>query len=152
MNVRQFLVERGVTFDLVPHREAYDAQRIAHAMHVPGQDFAKTVMLRVDDGFNYVVAVMPAHKRIDFDQLSGVLAGCKLELATEIEITSQCPDCELGVVPPFGSQYDMKTIVDTSLVDDDEITFEGNNHHEAIRIRFEDYRNLENPMMAQFAV
>ena len=46
----------------------------------------------------------------------------------------------------------MKTIVERSLTADEEIVFEGNNHREAIRMRYEDFRDIEQPLVARFAV
>jgi len=45
----------------------------------------------------------------------------------------------------------MKTIVDEGLADDEEIVFEGNTHDEAIRMRFDEFRRLEEPLVAAFA-
>ena len=55
-------------------------------------------------------------------------------------------------LPPFGSRYGLKTIVDSTLAEDEVILFEGNTHHDAIRMKFDDYRRLENPVVASFAV
>jgi Ala-tRNA(Pro) deacylase len=96
------------------------------------------------------VAVLPATRNINFDQASQALGGSKLALATEVEITEHCPDCEIGVLPPFGSQYGMKTIVDESLAADDEIVFEGNTHRDAIRMKFNDFQRLEQPLIVRF--
>ena len=90
----------------------------------------------------YVVAVLPANKAVDFVQASRMMGGSKLQLANEIEISQRHPDCEIGALPPFGSRYGMKTMVDESLTADKEIVFEGNTHHEAIRMAFEDFRQL----------
>jgi Ala-tRNA(Pro) deacylase len=79
------------------------------------------------------------------------LGGAKVELATEVEIGAHCPDCEFGVLPPFGSWYGMRTIVDSSLAEDEAIVFEGNTHAEAIRMRFDEFRQLEDPLIAPFA-
>ena len=95
---------------------------------------------------------LPATKTIDFEKVSAALGGSRVELATEIEIMRHCPDCELGALPPFGSQYGMKTLVEESLGRDEEIVFEGNNHHEAFRMRYKDYRDIEQPLVARFAV
>ena len=54
-------------------------------------------------------------------------------------------DCELGALPPFGSQYGVRTLMDRMLLEDEEIVFEGNTHHEAIRMRHKDYASLEHP-------
>jgi Ala-tRNA(Pro) deacylase len=152
MNVATFLKERKCWFERLPHQPTYSAQRMAHEIHVRGQEVAKTVLLRADGGYRFVVAVLPANKMIDFSLASGLLGGSKLELATEIEIATHCPDCEFGVLPPFGSRYGMRTIVDSSLAMDEEIVFEGNTHVEAIRMKFAEFCRLENPLIAPFAV
>jgi Ala-tRNA(Pro) deacylase len=151
MQVSRFLTDRGVDFQLIDHPATYDAQRFAQAVHTPGRDVAKTVLLRAEKGYVFVVAVLPADKQVDFDKAAKVLGGGTLELASEAEIGKHCPDCETGVLPPFGSQYGMKTMVDRSLCEDDEIVFEANTHREAIRMKFADYRRLEEPLVASFA-
>ena len=45
----------------------------------------------------------------------------------------------------------MKTLVDESLTEDEQIVFEGNNHHEAYRINFADFQRLEQHIVAAFA-
>lgn len=150
MNIEKFLGDRQVAFDLIPHFETHDAQRMAATLHVPGREVAKTVLLRADRGYKYVVAVLPAHKVVDLERASEMLGGTQLELATEVEIADHCPDCELGALPPFGSQYGMKTLVDESLTEDVQIVFEGNNHHEAIRMEFADFREIEEPVIGSF--
>ena len=151
MKVPEFLKERHVDFDLIPHRDTYDAQRMAATIHVTGREVAKTVLLRADRGYAFVVAVLPANKSVDFELASELLGGSRLELATEVEIAQHCPDCEFGALPPFGSQYAMKTIVDESLLDEEELVFEGNTHHEAIRMKVEDFREIEQPLVGSFA-
>jgi Ala-tRNA(Pro) deacylase len=151
MNIAQFLSDKHVSFESLPHIDTYDAQHLAQALHVPGRDVAKTVLLRADGGFAYVVAVLPATKNVDLDQASQSLGGSKLALATELEISDHCPDCEMGVLPPFGSQYGMKTIVDESLAAEEEIVFEGNTHRDAIRMKFSDFQRLEQPLIVRFS-
>ncbi len=150
MNVENFLTERNIAFDLIPHRETHDAQRMAATLHVPGRGVAKTVLLRANDPDTYIVAVLPANKAVDVERASTIVGGSQLELATEVEISQHCPDCDIGALPPFGSQYGMKTIVDDSFIEDNEIVFEGNNHHEAIRMGFEDFRQIEQPLLGSF--
>jgi Ala-tRNA(Pro) deacylase len=150
MNVTDFLMERNIEFELIQHRETHDAQRMAVTIHVPGREVAKTVLLRANGGYVYFVAVLPANKAVDFERASQMLGGSKLDLATEVEISQHCPDCEIGALPPFGSQYGMKTMVDESLTEDKKIVFEGNTHHEAIRMDFEDFHQIEQPLIGSF--
>lgn len=151
MNVADFLTKQGVGFELISHRETHDAQRMAATMHVPGREVAKTVLLRTDGGSTFVVAALPANATVDLERVSQALGGGKVELALEAEISQHCPDCEVGALPPFGSQYGMKTVLDESLTEDEEIVFEGNTHHEAIRMMLDDFRRIEQPQIASFA-
>ncbi len=126
------------------------AQYLAHELHVRGREVAKSVLLRANGDYTCVVAVLPANKNIDFGKASKLLGGAKVQLANEVEIAAHCPDCDFGVLPPFGSRYGMKTIVDASLAEDEEIWFEGNTHDEAIRMKFEEFCKLEQPLIAPF--
>lgn len=147
MNIQTFLHGRGVRFDILTHEPTYDAQHMAQAVHVSGHEVAKTVLVRADHAYSYIVAVLPATRMIDFAKASRALGGAELALATEVEMSSLCPDCEIGALPPFGSQYGLKTVVDESLLLDEHIVFEGNTHAEAIRMRLDDFRNLEHPLV-----
>lgn len=152
MNVSTFLDNQKCWYEHVAHRATYGAQRVAGQLHVPGHEVAKTVLLRVQPKREYVVAVLPADMTIDIKRAKALLDARRLELATEPEIATFCTDCEFGSLPPFGSKYGLKTIVDSSLAEDDTIVFEGNTHHDAYRMRFDDFRRLENPEIASFAV
>lgn len=151
MNIAEFLTKQSVRFENLPHLATYDAQHLAQTLHVPGREVAKSVLLRANGGYRYLVAVLPATKKIDFAKASAALGGSKIRLATEIEVSEHCPDCEFGVLPPFGSQYGMVTLVDESLTRDEEIVFEGNTHRDAIRMRFADFRRIEEPLIVDLA-
>jgi Ala-tRNA(Pro) deacylase len=152
MNVTKFLEEGRYEFERVPHRPTYSAQHLAHELHVRGREVAKTVLLRANGDYTFVVAVLPANKNIDFREASKLLGGAKVQLATEVDIAEHCPDCDFGVLPPFGSRYGMKTIVDASLAEDEDIWFEGNTHDEAIRMKFAEFCRLEEPLVAPFTL
>jgi len=102
MSMKHFLQRSRVPFEVIAHPAAFDAQHLAHALHIPGQRVAKTVLLRIGHHDRYVVAILPSTYRIDFAKLSSFFGGATVELATEHEIGLRCPDCEFGVVPPFG--------------------------------------------------
>jgi Ala-tRNA(Pro) deacylase len=105
----------------------------------------------MDHGYHYAVAILPATHLIDLDAVSRLLGGARMELATEYEIAQRCPDCETGVLPPFGSMYGLETVLDESLRGAVQIVFEANTHQEAIRMAGEDFMRLENPLVGDFA-
>jgi Ala-tRNA(Pro) deacylase len=149
MNVQQFLKEHSVSFDVLEHRPTFDAQRMAQTLHVRGNEVAKSVVLHADD--RYVLAVLPATHKVDFAKARELLGARNVALASEEDFGRIFPDCELGALPPFGSQYGLVTLVDEPLTKDEQIVFEGNNHHEAIRMSFAEFRELEKPKVGAFS-
>ncbi len=145
MNVQEFLHEQGVPFNALEHQTTFSAQRMAHSLDVPGENVAKTVVLKVDG--EYVLIVLQATRQVDTSMVRDVLRAEQVELASEEELAKLFSDCELGVIPPFGSRYGMKTLVDESLIDDEYIVFEGNRHDEAVSMRYYDFDNLEQPQI-----
>jgi Ala-tRNA(Pro) deacylase len=152
MDIADFLSLRECWYEHIPHQPTYSAQHLAHQLHVSGQEVVKSVLLRATNGGNrFIVALLPASKNVDFGRTAKLLHAGEVLLATELEIAAHCPDCDFGVLPPFGSRYGMKTIVDTSLTRDDEIWFEGNTHKEAIRMKFSDFQRIEQPQIGEIA-
>jgi Ala-tRNA(Pro) deacylase len=149
MDVRKFLDGHGVPYEALPHRPAYDAQRLAQAVDETGYHVAKTVLLKGDS--DHLLAVLPATHRVDLADVTQRLRVDRLELASEEEVVERFPDCETGAVPPFGSRYGMTTLVDEALSEQEEIVFEGNTHEEAIRMRFADYFELEKPVVTRLS-
>ena len=145
MSMKHFLQRHHVPFEVIAHPAAFDAQHLAHALHRSGREVAKTVLLRIDHGKHYVVAVLPSTHMIDFKELSVFFEGAVVELATEHEIAQRCPDCEFGVLPPFGTHYGLQTIVDAALADDEHICFESDSFTEAIRMKYADFYDYERP-------
>lgn len=149
MRLPEFLDAHDVAYEVIAHRNTYDAQRMAAEIHVSGRNVVKSVLLRADNGYVYVVALLPANRQLDLAAVSAGLGGSRIELASEEDVSKHCPDCELGTLPPFGSQYGMKTIADESLLKLGQIVFEGSRHNESIRMRFEDFRRIEEPLVAR---
>ena len=149
MNVRQYLDQSRKHYDVLMHLETHSAMGMAQAVHIPGDEVAKPVILKADG--NYVMAVIPATYRIDLDKAREAFHVRALELARETDFGRLFPDCERGARPPFGSQYGMPTVVDEALTRDEQIVFEGNSHREAYRMSFEEFDQLERPRVADIA-
>jgi Ala-tRNA(Pro) deacylase len=149
MRLDDLLVSRHIPFQRLPHRRTYTANRMAQVLHVKGREVAKTVLLKTSQG--HMLAVLPATHQIDLEQLREDLGDPHIELAGEEDMDRLFPDCERGAVPPFGSLYQVPTIMDDSLAQDETIVFEGPDHEQAIRMSFHDYETIEHPRRAHFA-
>lgn len=150
MNVQQFLAGQGKPFEVIEHPSTFTASHMAQAVHVAGDLVAKSVVAKADD--QYVLLILPATCRVDLDSVREALGAQCLELADEREFAMLFPECELGAVPPFGSQFGMKSIVDSALTQADQIVFEGNTLREAIRMSYRDFAELEKPVVARFSI
>jgi Ala-tRNA(Pro) deacylase len=149
MRLDDFLNNRHVHFEKLPHRRTYTANRMAQALHVKGREVAKTVLLRTESG--HMLAVLPASHHIDLEQLRIDLGDERVAIAAEEEMDSLFPDCERGAMPPFGSLYHLSTLMDESLAEDENIVFEGSDHEQAIRMSLHDYETIEKPRRGHFA-
>ncbi|RUL89659.1 aminoacyl-tRNA deacylase [Tautonia sociabilis] len=149
MCIRGYLLEHRVRFEAMLHRPAATASRRAKSVHVPGDQVAKSVLVRADDRF--VLAVLPSTHRVELDRLAAVLEADRVRLATEDELAGIFTDCERGAVPPFGSVYGLTTVVDSSLAAWAEIVVEANLRHEDLRLRYRDFEAIEGPIRARFA-
>lgn len=147
MNIKRFLDERRISYKVYRVAETFDAPHLAAELHVPGSNVAKTVLVRANGGFRYFVLVAPAMARLDFTKISHALGGAEVRLATEFEIAERCPDCEFGLLPPFGSTFATETIVDESLAKHSDLFFRGDSHEEAIRLSYRDFYDLEHPLV-----
>ena len=152
MNAQEFLEDRGIEFDVIQCPDPYDPPHQSQTVLGSDWNVAKTVLLKADHGYAYIVAILPARARADLAKISATMGGSKIEFATEFDIETYCPDSEYGALLPFGTHYALKTLVDESLVDAGRILFKGTSHQEAIRMRYEDFQRLESPLVADFAI
>ena len=147
--LKGFLDENGVKYVTISHSRSFTAQEVAASAHIPGKEVAKTVIVNIDG--EMAMVVLPAPLSIDFDQLRSVTGASSVTLATEDEFKGRFPQCEVGAMPPFGSLYDMRTFMDASLTEDEEIAFNAGSHTEVIRMSFGDYMRLERPVELSFS-
>jgi len=148
--LKEYLDHEKVAYEVLTHSETYTAQERAQALHVPGKNLAKVVMLKV--GERFVMAVLPANWKVDLKRLKDIFQTPHVKLATEEGFRGLFPDCELGAMPPFGNLYGLQVYVDRSLAEDEEIVFQAGTYHDAVKLRYRDFAALVHPMVAEFHV
>ncbi|MDP1948849.1 MAG: YbaK/EbsC family protein [Nitrospirota bacterium] len=146
--LQTYLDSHKIAYKLLSHDKAFSSQRTAEALHVPGDLFAKVVVVKADERF--VMAVVPSTWRVDFKRLEEALDSKHVRLATEHELAELFPDCEVGTMPPFGNLYNMNVYVDQLLSQDEHIFFEAGTHTGAMKLRYRDFAELVHPLVAQF--
>jgi Ala-tRNA(Pro) deacylase len=145
----EFLTSHNIKYILISHSPAVTAQGIAGLTHIPGQEMAKTVMVKLDG--RLAMVVLPAKYHVDLALLKKNAKSKSASLATEEEFRGSFPDCETGAMPPFGNLYGMPVFADQTLEIDKEIAFNAGTHRELIRMTWEDYKRLVEPKIIRFA-
>ena len=148
--LKEFLDREGVKYVSILHSTAYTAQEVAQSAHIPGDEMAKCVMIKVDG--KMAMAVLPASYQVDFGLLREAIGADHVTLAREREFADLFPQCELGAMPPFGNLYGMPVYVAQKLTEDDAIAFNAGTHRELIRLSYPEYARLVQPTVIRFSV
>lgn len=150
MKLGEYLAEKGVAFQSFEHPPAYTAQEVAAEEHVSGNLIAKAVVVQANG--KYALCALPASYKLDMAKVARVLKAQTVRLADEGEMAELFPDMEVGAEPPMGQLWNLPTLVDRHLAEDDEIVFQSGTHRNAIRMRYTDYEVLTKPKVADLAV
>jgi Ala-tRNA(Pro) deacylase len=148
-SVQEYLRRSNLPYSVIRHMPAFTAQEEAAVTHVPGRDWAKAVICFVDG--QPVQAVLPADHEVNLYALMQLAGAEDIRLADEAELDWLFPDCERGAMPPFGPLYHQRVFVDESLVDEEEIVFNGGTHRDAVCMRYADFAALTRPVIGRFA-
>ena len=73
--VKGFLDENNIDYKVLPHRETYTAQEIAAALHVPGQELIKVVVVKCAKGC--VMTLLPASYKLNMGKVKKILGDNK---------------------------------------------------------------------------
>ena len=139
ITLAQYLVNGGIEYDLVPHPHTETASASAAASQVPADSVAKAVVVKSRDGF--MLAVVPASRHIQFDELQRLL-GSEVGMANEEQIETLFIDCEPGSVPALGAAYGLNVVVDDSLAQQPDIYFDGGDHANLIHVSGINFQKL----------
>ncbi|MGH1537129.1 MAG: aminoacyl-tRNA deacylase [Gammaproteobacteria bacterium] len=143
-----YLIDKDIRYSIIPHMATYTAQETAASTHIPGIEFAKTVMVKIDK--ELAMAVLPAQYKVNLSHLKQATDAMLVELAVEDDFVNIFPGCETGAMPPFGNLYGLDVYVDDSLLADEEIAFNAGSHKEIIKISYQDFMHLVRPQIARF--
>ena len=147
--MEKILRENGVGFEVKTHEQAFTMQEVAAALHVPGNQVAKVVIVCADK--DKVMLVLPAPYRMNVDLVRDLVGAKTIRLAKEEEFADLFPDCATGAMPPFGNLYGVPVYVDRSMAEEPDIVFRIGTHRETMMIAYADFVRLAQPVVGDFA-
>jgi Ala-tRNA(Pro) deacylase len=131
--VTQHLERRGSPFEVIAHRQAYTSVDEARALGVDADEVLKTLAVRTGPG--YVLAVIPAARRLDLRLVREAVGDAHARLASEEELRHDFPDYQLGALPPLGALVGANLYVDPESLGHDTVVFAAGTQTESVRMR-----------------
>jgi Ala-tRNA(Pro) deacylase len=148
--VYECLMKVRMPFTILKHPTAFTAQHQAAVSHIPGRSCAKTVVCLAEG--ELILAVVPAHLRVDLELLRALAGAVELRLAREHEFAGEWLDCDLGAISPFATRRSLRVFVDHSFVGEPEMVFRAGSHTDAVSLHYWDFVELIRPTVGRIAV
>lgn len=146
--VTKLLDEAKVKYNLIEHRVVYTAHDVSATTKKKLGEIAKVVLLKVDKDF--VLIVLPAGKYVDFSGIKKALKAKKISMASEKDIIKHLKT-KVGLLHPFGMEYNMKTLLDKSLTKSKKLITSAGSYTHSLEITMKDFEKLVQPLKGVFA-
>jgi Ala-tRNA(Pro) deacylase len=127
--VKSYLDSEQLSYEILQHPHTSSSAETADAAYIWDDQLAKSVLLEDDAG--YVMAILPASRRVDLKKLRDQLHR-PLVLANERELGEIFVDCEVGAIPPLGRAYGVPVIYDEELTRLANVYFEAGDHEDLV--------------------
>jgi len=142
------LARGGVAFTTMHHAPVYTSAEAAQARGSTLHSGAKALILKGEDSF--LMVVLPADLALDSNAVRKLLDTKRMRFASKEEVlalTGLTP----GSIPPFGSLFNLPTICDQGLADNERINFNAASHADSIQMSYAEYVRYESPRIARVA-
>jgi len=146
--VEQLLAQHDVAFDVLRHEPVYTSEQAARVRGTSLASGAKALVCKGEGRF--VMFVLPADRRLASKSIRLARGWRKLRFADGEEV-QQLTGLEPGSIPPFGSLFDLPTLCDTRLGENDMINFNAGDHCISVTMAYADYVRVEDPEFGMFA-
>jgi prolyl-tRNA editing enzyme YbaK/EbsC (Cys-tRNA(Pro) deacylase) len=134
--VREYLEQRRVAFEVIPHERAYTSIDEARALGIAADEVVKTIVL--DTASGHALAVIPGSRRLHMRLVRAAVGDKHAKFADEDELERDFPHMELGGFPPLGSLVGAPTFVDPEVFTHETVVFASGSQNESVKVRTED--------------
>lgn len=143
--VLSFLKRNKITYQVVRHKQVFTAFDLATTLKEKMNKIAKTLVVQADK--KYVLVVLPAHLRVDFNKLKKALKAKVVEMAPE-KAMSKAFKIKPGAITPFGGIHKVETYLDKALLKVKEVLVGAGSFTDSLRLQTRDLAKLEKVTLA----
>ncbi|MFA5022450.1 MAG: YbaK/EbsC family protein [Patescibacteria group bacterium] len=145
---KQYLDKKMAKYDELTHKTVYTAYDAAQTLRKELKDIAKSLLIATDKA--YVIAVVPAHMRLDLGKLKKALKSKKISIPNE-KVMIKVFKVKPGAMTAFGGLHKVEVWADKSLLKTKEIILSAGSFTDSVRMKVKDFLDLEQAKLADFA-
>jgi Ala-tRNA(Pro) deacylase len=142
--LKAWLEQSGVAFSVLRHEPVFTSEQAAAVRGTPLPSGAKALVLKA--GERFIVAILPADRKLDSRKARDGLGVKALRFATKEEVL-ELTGLQPGSIPPFGSLFGLPTFCDPALADNPSINFNAGDHAISVQMSYVDYVAAEKPLL-----
>src|SRR3990167_2371772 len=147
-HVKTYLDKKMARYDTLVHKTVYTAYDAAQTLRQELKDIAKSLLIAADKA--YVIAVVPAHMRLDLGKLKSALKVKKVSIPNE-KIMLKVFRVKPGTMTAFGGLHQIEVWVDKSLLKTKDIIISAGSFTDSVRMKVKDFIEMEQAKLANFA-
>lgn len=136
----KLLDETHTKYEKFEHEPVFTSEEAAAVRGVNMSQAAKSLLLKTKDG-SFVLVVLPGDKRADSHKLKAYVGTKSIHFASPEEVEEQM-NCKIGSCYPLGIIASLRTLVDKSLGQNEDIFFNPGRHDVSIKMSYHDYAAL----------
>jgi Ala-tRNA(Pro) deacylase len=146
--IKSLFEANNIPYKEIQHAPGASAEDYHNAVGCQYEQQAKCLLVRVkaEGGKYYAVVSIPAQKRLDLDQLKNKLNAKEIRMANKDEL-KEVIGCNFGEVPPLGSIFTIKLILDQELLSEEEVYMNAGKVDVSFVVNPKDIQKLENPVL-----
>lgn len=145
----RLLDETHTRYEKFEHEPVFTSEEAAAVRGVSMSQAAKALLFKTKEN-SFVLVVLPGDKRADSRKLKDYLGTKSIRFATPEEVEVHM-GCKIGSCYPLGVVAGLRTLVDKSLGNNEEIFFNPARHDISIKLRYEGYEKLAAPELVNVA-
>jgi len=145
---KNYLDKKMAKYEEVAHKTVYTAYDLAQTLKKELNQIAKSLLITTDKA--YVLAVVPAHMKIDLAKLKKSLKVKKVSIPDE-KMMVKVFKVKPGAMTAFGGLHKIEVLADKSLLKTKDVILSAGSFTDSIRMKVKDYLNLEKAKLVDFA-
>ncbi|OGY54914.1 MAG: hypothetical protein A2951_00520 [Candidatus Buchananbacteria bacterium RIFCSPLOWO2_01_FULL_56_15] len=146
--VKSYLDKNLGRYEVLTHKTVYTAYDAAQTLRRELKEIAKSLLIAADKA--YIIAVIPAHLRLDLGKLKQSLKAKKISIPRE-QIMVKVFKVKPGAMTAFGGLHKVEVWADKSLLKTKDVILSAGSFTDSVRMKVKDFLQMEQAKLANFA-